>query len=294
MAWRREALRGRSAVVAGRRRTALLLAACALLAAACGDAPAPSPDTVALIGSEEVRYERFEAYLLRNLGEPGTALSSEVLSRLFDQFVDELLLRRLAADRGLVASGADARRAVTALLEGAGVEPGEDEVAAYYEAHHEEFSRPERVVLRQILVEDEAMAREAAAQLAAGADFAEVARRLSQEAGAELGGDQGELARDELPAAFADIIFALEPGEVSDIVPAEYGFHLFQVIERLPARQLPLDEAASSIRETLRHRRAERLQAELVEEARNLYNPKVYERNLPFNYRGTYLTPPSG
>ena len=104
----------------------------------------------------------------------------------------------------------------------------------------EEFERPERVRLRQILLDDPEAVERALAELKEGAEFDQVARRYSRDSTGETGGVQGELSRDDLPPLFADTIFALEPGEVSDVVEAEYGFHLFQVMEQLPAEVLAL------------------------------------------------------
>jgi peptidyl-prolyl cis-trans isomerase C len=148
------------------------------------------------------------------------------------------------------------------------------------------------VRLRQILVEDRAAAERAWREIAAGADFAQVARRDSKEPRAAFGGDQGELSRADLPPAFAETIFALAPGEVSEIVAADYGFHLFQVVRRLPAQELTLAEAEPEIRSLLARSNAEGRLSELVGEARDRYNPAVYVRNLPFNYVGRYSSHP--
>lgn len=269
-----------------------------LLATACQRTAPPPPDAVARIGDAEVRYAEFERYVTLNVGEPGGVLGSDVLSELFDQFLDERLLERLAADRGLVRASASslqggqrgqARQAIDALLEkDLRQEPGDAEIARYYQAHRQDFARPERVRLRQILTADRKAAEEARRQIAAGTPFEEVSRRLSRGPRADGGGVQGELARGDLPPSFADLIFALKPGEVSPVVPAEYGFHLFQVIEREPAEVVPLAAARGEILAKLRQQRADQLLRSLVQEARSHYNVKVYERNLPFAYQGSY------
>ncbi|HEX9941922.1 MAG TPA: peptidylprolyl isomerase [Thermoanaerobaculia bacterium] len=262
-----------------------------LLSTACQRSAPPAADAAARIGETEVRYSEFESYLSRSVGDAGV-LGSDVLSELFDQFLDERLLARLAADRGLVRSAggpAGPRRAIDALLqEGLRQEPGPAEVAAYYRAHQGDFARPERVRLRQILTEDRATAEEARREIAAGQPFEEVARRLSRDPSAASGGYQGELSRGDLPPAFAEVIFALEPGEVSRLVPAEYGFHIFQVVDREPAQVVPLEQARGEILRRLRQERADRLLASLVREARGHYNVTVYDRNLPFGYEGSY------
>ena len=263
-----------------------------VVVAACQRSTPPAPDAVARIGDSEVRYSEFEGYLARTVGDGGGVLGSDVLSELFDQFLDERVLARLAVDRKLVRQAGGAagpRHAIDALLQhDLGREPGPAEVAAYYQAHRGEFSRPERVRVRQILTEDRRTAEKALREIAAGAAFAEVARRLSRDPSAATGGDQGELSRADLPPAFAEVIFGLQPGEVSGLVPAEYGFHIFQVTERQPAEVVTLDQAWGEIVAKLRRQRADRLLRSLVQEARSRYHVMVYERNLPFGYEGSY------
>ncbi|MDD9941014.1 MAG: peptidylprolyl isomerase [Myxococcales bacterium] len=69
------------------------------------------------------------------------------------------------------------------------------------------------------------------AKLSAGANFAELARSHSEDGSAERGGDIGNPGRGLLALAFEQAVFALQPGEHSDVVETEFGFH---VIERLP------------------------------------------------------------
>ncbi len=307
-------LRGRAGL--GAALSAVLLAS---LAGACRREAQPEPDAVARIGGEEIRYGRFAAFLSRADGDTDVPLGGEALSALFDQFLDEQLLARLAADRGLTAAAdreREPRRAVDALLAadrqgaragGAGSpsRASDAEIAAYYAAHRGDFARPERVRLRQILVEDRATADRVHGQIAAGADFAAVARRLAREPrgggsgsvggggpAGDLGGAVGiELSRADLPPTYADTLFALKPGEVSRVIPAPYGFHLFQVVEHLPAEVLPIAQVEEEIGVRLARQRADRRLAALVGECRKRYNVEVYARNLPFDYEGTYREP---
>jgi len=266
------------------------------LAAACDRPPPPPPDVVAEIDGEPVRYGELEAYLTRQLGETGASLGSDVLSELFDQFVDERLLARLAVDEGLAGASsvdrpAGRRRAVDRLLTaGDDPAPTEAEIAAWHDRHRDDLRRPERVRLRQLLVEDRATAERALAEIRAGADFAAVAARVSGDPSvAAMAGHEDELSRDELPPAFADTVFELGAGEVSEPVEADYGVHLFQVTARLPEEVVPLAEARAEIERTLRRDAADRRLAALVEQARGRYDVRVHERNLPFDYRGSYL-----
>ncbi len=265
--------------------TLLLLA---LLAGGCGGEEPQAPDLAARIGTLGVGYEQFETYLAENSVDPDFGWGSDVLSALFDQFLDEELLRQLALERGLVEGDAGRRQAVERLLDETGNGIGEQAVAAYYRRHGSRFERPERARVRQVLLPDRAAVDRAQAILAAGATFTELARQLSQVPVGAIGDSDAALGRDDLPPAFADAIFALEPGEISAPVATDYGFHLFQVVELLPAGVRPLSAVAAEIRETLRRERSEQRLAELVAEARGRYNVRVFGRNLPFNYQGLY------
>jgi len=263
------------------------LAGLLALAVACAE-PVP-PDAVARVGESWVSADEFEIYLERTAGDDAGDLSSEVLSKLLDRYLEEEMLARLAVERGLAEPGDPHRRAIDRLLR---TEPppeaSPEEIERYYREHRDDYERAERVRLRQILVEDRETMERALEELRGGEEFGEVARRYSRDSAGEAGGVQGELARDELPAVFAETIFELDPGDVSDIVEAEYGYHLFQVMERLPAEVLPLELVDEEIRRRLRERAADARLDRLVEEARNRYPVEVQIRNLPFDYRGSF------
>jgi hypothetical protein len=147
----------------------------------------------------------------------------------------------------------------------------EEEIRSYYEAHREEFHQPEQVRLSHIVVtpaplpefrepwnlsgDDASNEEEARAKIEAlrerlekGEDFAEVARRFSEDATAAAGGDLGYFVRGGgLRPEVEEAAFALAPGELSDVIETDAGFHLIRVAEHLPERQLPLGEVREAI-----------------------------------------------
>lgn len=268
--------------------TALL--ALLLAPSSCGRGGRLPQGVVATIDGEEVSDQDFEAFVQEHLGDEVAGLDSKVLVALFDQYINERLLFRLAVDRLGAEAQAGRRSAIRSLLEEAMSEEANDaEVNAYYEAHLDEYTYPERVRLRQILVEDRGTAEEALERLRQGAGFADVARLLSVDPSAPIGGYQGELSRQDLPdEEFVSAIFDLEPGETSDILDTDYGHHIFLVEARLPEEVLPLDAASPQIRQTLRTRQGDRVLANLVATAREKYNVQVDPRNLSFHYTGSF------
>ncbi len=266
---------------------ALALLASTLLAD-CRGRPLRSPDAVATIGERELSYREFQSYLDANSGGEGEQLAAEVLSGLLDQFLEERLLVRLAEERGLAGPDAGTRAALSRLLA-----DGEDTVdraaiEAYYSEHGAEFSLPERVRLRQILTDAAAEAEEARRRLLGGEDFARVAREVSKSPDAGSGGGPRELARTDLPPELADAILSLDPGELSPVIAADYGFHLFQVVEKLPAERLPMAAVMPQIRRRLAEEARRARLERLLLDARSRYNLELYAENLPFEYRGRY------
>ena len=156
------------------------------------------------------------------------------------------------------------RRVLAALLPGASVPapaPSDAEVEAAYQERRAEFEQPERRKVAHILVRvptvggsaaEEGTKQKAEAALArvkGGADFAQVARDVSQdEATASRGGELGVVARGELMAPFEQVVFELKRGEVGGPVRTGYGYHVVKVLDVLPASKKELREVAPTIR----------------------------------------------
>ena len=271
------------------RLAAALLGLLAALGGGCRAAPAPeSADVAARVADHDVPYARFDRYVRAQIGEPVGGLDSQVLSGLFDQFLREELLTRLAVDEGRVPADSGHRAAVEALLADANVNIPPAAIQEWYESHRAELVLPERLRLRHIFVPTREAAEEARRRVEAGEDFAAVARAVSADPSAEAGGDQGELALDDLPAAFAAHVAPLAAGTVGEPLQANDGWHLFQVVQRLPARERTLAEVAPEIEERLRQRQGDELLERRLAEAADRYNVVVYGQNLPFEYRGEH------
>jgi peptidyl-prolyl cis-trans isomerase D len=133
------------------------------------------------------------------------------------------------------------------------------ELRRAYEAAKDQYRTPERVEVRHILLKTteksseeipkiEARARELLKQIKSGSDFAEVARKNSEDPGsAEKGGDLGWVARGQTVAAFESSAFSLKPGQLSDVIKTEYGFHILQVMKKEEARLKPFEEVRQQL-----------------------------------------------
>lgn len=143
-------------------------------------------------------------------------------------------------------------------------DPSEEVLRAIYDAEREaRFSRPETRRGRHILLTgDDARARAEAlaAQLAEGADFAELAREHSSDSlSAADGGDLGWVERDQLAPELEKALFALEEGQVSAPVQSNFGWHLVKLDELRADRTLAFDDASvqADLRRLYRARESE-------------------------------------
>jgi parvulin-like peptidyl-prolyl isomerase len=145
-------------------------------------------------------------------------------------------------------------------------------VEAHYERERSRYQVAEQVRARQVVVRTAEQARMLLQRLRAGEDFARVAREHSVAPERERDGDLGYFSRGVLPAVFDRVCFALQPGQISDVVTSEYGSHIFQLTERRPASQRPLVLVADEIRDTLRREQREKAEAALLSALRKRAN----------------------
>ena len=107
---------------------------------------------------------------------------------------------------------------------------------------------PEEVRARHILVASEQESKEIASELSKGADFAEVARKRSGDGSARQGGDLGFFRAEQMVPEFSQQAFSLRPGQVSNPVKTQFGWHLIKVEERRSSKPPSFEEAAEELR----------------------------------------------
>jgi len=122
-----------------------------------------------------------------------------------------------------------------------------EEVEKYYQEHPQEFRKPEEVRVRQIVTTTEEEAADLRKQILRGASFEELARKHSLGPEASEGGDLGYFPRGLMPPAIEEACFKLYSSHVSRVVTSPYGYHLFQLVDRRPARELTLQDAWQEI-----------------------------------------------
>ncbi len=147
-------------------------------------------------------------------------------------------------------------------------EVSEAEARRYFEAHREEFERPERVRLRDITLEskENAEAIYQALRLRNGTNFADLARHFSvNPATRQHGGDMGIIAVRDLHPKLQAVVRKLKVGEFSRPVPLDGEWVIVKLEERMPAERKTFEEVQGQVIASLRRRKAAELKLTLPE-----------------------------
>ena len=213
---------------------------CALLLAGCGGrdverGAASVQDPIVRVGDAYLTEETIE-FLLPS--EERVPLSMEDKRRFVDRWIETEILYQEALRRGV---GEDPRvRARVRTLEQEFLADhlaflelrertavSEQEIEAYFEAHEQEYRYEYRVSHILVSTLEEA---ENVKKLLENNSFAWVANRHSIDPVARRGGDLGYLSKGNMIPEFENVVFDLEPGEVSDIVKSDFGYHIIKLV----------------------------------------------------------------
>lgn len=158
------------------------------------------------------------------------------------------------------------------------IEVTPEQVRQFYTQNREQFSQPEQVCARHILLPNKAKADEIYQRLQEGGNFAQLARSNSTDPGSkENGGDLGCLTPGQTVPTFDEAVFAAEVGETTEPVQSEFGFHIIRVYEKRPGAPVPLAEVRQQVRDQLVNQRLGARVAELREAS----GVELFPENLP-------------
>jgi peptidyl-prolyl cis-trans isomerase SurA len=143
-----------------------------------------------------------------------------------------------------------------------------EEIQKYYDAHKQDYIRPEQVALRSIEIntagKDEAEVAElrkkadtALKRIKDGEDFGEIAKRYSDGATAKQGGYLGIYKRGELSKQLEDVVFKMKKNDLTDVMETKQGFLIMQVLEHYDEGQQSLAKVENEIMDKLYGERME-------------------------------------
>jgi peptidyl-prolyl cis-trans isomerase C len=151
-----------------------------------------------------------------------------------------------------------------------GTSVSNEEAKAYYDGNPKDFLRPEQIQARHILIKvdpkagksEKAAARkkidEVQAKLKKGEDFGALAKEFSEGPSSTKGGDLGWFERGRMVKPFEEEAFALKPGEASNVVETQFGYHLIEVIDKRPATKMAYADVKDRLQQYLKDIKVEK------------------------------------
>lgn len=125
-------------------------------------------------------------------------------------------------------------------------------------------------------------------QARAGTNFAELAKKYSEDPGSKDNGGEYTFPRGKMDPKFENTAFSLKPNEISDIIETTYGYHIIKLSEKIPAKKVEFDKVKDGIRDHL-------LQVAIRKQYRSYMEKLEKEANIEIvddSLKGTDLLPP--
>jgi peptidyl-prolyl cis-trans isomerase D len=268
---------------------------------------------------EEILINRLEAYITGGLTVPNSAVRDAYLKQATKVKFQYAVLSDADLRKQINPSDAElktffqqnAARYTTAIPETRKVQyvafalnqvPGGPpqvsgaDVQQYYNTHQQQFQVPESVRVRHILIKvppkadaktiaaAQAKAQDILKQLKAGGNFAELAKKYSDDPGSKAqGGELGFIQHGATVPEFDQTAFSLQPGQLSSVIHTQFGFHILQVEEKQPAHLKTVDEVhdliLANLTQQAQSQAAQQYAAKLQAEAQQGGLQKMAEQN---------------
>ncbi len=164
----------------------------------------------------------------------------------------------------------------------AGVSVSHEDLQAYYDQHRDDYRVPEQVNVSHILIktplpgpdgkadpkgveEARKKAEDVLKQLKAGGNFAELAKKYSEDPGSgKNGGSLGWIGKGRTVPEFEQTAFSLSKGATSGLVQSSYGFHIIRLDDKQAAHVKTLDEVKDQIEGSIKQQKAAQAAANQV------------------------------
>jgi peptidyl-prolyl cis-trans isomerase C len=256
--------------------------------------PAKDPEKVlAKVETREIKEKDIDQ-VIQMAGPQGAAYDNEQGRKaILDELVGARLFAISGAKQGLdqtpefksvvenFTSQALARAAIEKVL--SDVSASEEESKKFYDENPAQFTTPEQVRARHILLSDDVTSADKVAtiqdELKKGASFDVLAVTYSTDpSAAQGGGDLGFFGKGQMVPEFEEAAFALkEPGDISDPVQTSFGWHIIKLEEKSPSAVVPYDEVQPQIIQYLTNEKRAQKYREELEVLKKEYKVEIFD-----------------
>jgi peptidyl-prolyl cis-trans isomerase C len=241
-------------------------------------------DVLATVGKHEITREMLD-HIIATIPEESRVpfLTPDGRKKILDEVVSFMLFAEAAK-----AAGIDKEPAMKTRMEYQDIQLlareyfqrqlsakppiSEEELQGYYKDHISEFTPPEEIKVRHILVKTEAEANKALEEAKSGKDFAELAKKYSIDPAAASGGVLAQAdGRDWLPKgtfekSFEYTVFQIPKGQIGGPVKTQFGWHVLKVEDRRQPETPAFVQVRSAIRSRLQDQKNLQLHGQITEE----------------------------
>ena len=241
--------------------------------------------------------------------KPDTARAEEEFKKITAQMPPEQLAETLIK-QGMTVEAVKGRIAIGLAIQkwvedkvAANIKVSDEDAEKFYNENQERFKKPETVRASHILIKIDEIAPDKAkgmtdeqkktasdelkkqalkkaqdilAKLKKGDDFAKLATENSACPSKENGGDLGAFARGQMTPEFEKSAFSLKPGEMSDIVETEFGYHIIKTTEKSDAGVTPFKDVKSILVEGLKKQKISQIILEKIETEKKNKNVEIF------------------
>ena len=271
-----------------------------------GNVSAKDDDIVAKIGDRKITVSEFNKMLGYLDSEKQTLIEKnpQLKENVLQQYIQRIVISDIAKKKGFDKTP-ELKEQLEVMKDNfialeylkkevtSKAEVPEENIMDYYESHKSEFTTPEMVRARHIVIKtgpsasdsDKSIAKgkteEILKKIKAGEDFAKLATELSDDAGSKTkGGELGFFPKGRMVKPFEEAAFSLKPGEISEIVETQFGYHIIQVEEKKEPGTEPFEIAKEKIRQKLLQENTKTIVTEFIEKAVKEANVELYPEIL--------------
>jgi parvulin-like peptidyl-prolyl isomerase len=197
-------------------------------------------------GGKESRYKQ-------QLAQQGLS-EAQVRDDIKAQLIQEKIFKKVTADAKV--TDADAKK--------------------YYDEHLSQYGTPEQRDVAHILVKKKSLADQLYSQLKGGANFAQLAKKYSQDPGSKKVGGKLTISKGQTVGPFDTTAFKLPTGQISQPVKTQFGWHIIKALADVKAaKTTPFSKVKDSIHQTLLQQKRQEASSKWSEKLKKDFDGKV-------------------
>lgn len=152
----------------------------------------------------------------------------------------------------------------------------DNEIKEFYNENKVQFKEKEQVRASHIIIltndKDEKKAEETINkiynEIKGGLDFAEAAKKYSEDGSAQQGGDLGYFGRGKMVQEFEEVAFKMNKNEISKPFKSRFGYHILKVTDKKPEKQLSFEEVKEDVKNIIISEKTKKLLDDIIEKNR--------------------------